>query len=671
MMEAREGLFRAAPEARRYQLGDPCGNPRLYRDIFPYTEVPRIAFDGVFASPSPAPEPLITDTTFRDGQQARQPYTVEQITTLFRFLARLSGPAGLIRKSEFFLFNARDRAAVDACRNLGLKFPKITGWIRAVPEDLKLVRDMGIGETGILTSISDYHIYLKLGISRRKAMDKYLGLVKEALSFGISPRCHFEDVTRADVYGMAVPFAQQLKLLSEESGIPVLVRLCDTLGMGVTYPGAALPRSVPRLVRAFIEDAGLDGADLEWHGHNDFHKGFANAATAWLYGLGSINATVFGFGERTGNTPLEALLVEHAALKGPTPGVDLTAITEMAAYFESHLGVRIPPNYPLAGRDFNVTSAGIHADGLLKNEEIYNIFDTRKILGRSASITINDKSGAAGLTYWLNERLHLTGGAPVDKRSAPVVKMHRAIQKEYESGRITSMSNRELERLARIYMPQSFLSEFDRLKQRARELAAGLVAEMISNPAVRSMDPALQEPVMERWVQEIPFAQFMYITDSDGIKTTRNVARAGDRKLYLGKQERGMNLSDRIWFSKPMEDGRVHVTGFYTSRFTGALCITVSGPILHPDTGKPVGVLGLDIRFEDLAKMEVDDIDALEIDVDDPRDPRAPGEAAPPAPPSHSPSDPFRRPAPLAPSGGEGRDQEDDGLGSVACPPRR
>ncbi|MDR1040502.1 MAG: histone-lysine N-methyltransferase [Deltaproteobacteria bacterium] len=616
-MESKGGLFRAAPEARRYQLTDPGGEPRLYRDIFPYEEVPRIAFDGIFATPCPAEEPLITDTTFRDGQQARPPYTVEQITTIFRFLARLSGPAGLVRKSEFFLFNSRDRAAVDACRALDLPFPKITGWIRAVPEDLKLVRDMGIGETGILTSISDYHIYLKLGISRRKAMDKYLGLVKEALSYGISPRCHFEDVTRADVYGMAVPFAQQLKLLSEESGIPVLIRLCDTLGMGVTYPGAALPRSVPRLVRAFIEDAGFDGRDLEWHGHNDFHKGFANAATAWLYGLGSINSTVFGFGERTGNTPLEALLVEHAALEGPTPGVDLTAITEMAAYFESNLGVRIPPNYPLAGRDFNVTSAGIHADGLLKNEEIYNIFNTRKILGRPASITINDKSGAAGIVHWLNERLHLTGGTEVDKRSGPVVKMNRHIQKEYEGGRITNMSNRELERLARIYMPQSFLSEFDRLKQRARELAAGIVGEMIEHPAVRSMDSEAQERVMEKWIQEIPFAQFIYVTDANGIKATRNVARAGDRNRYRGRQEKGHNLSDRIWFVKPMEDGRVHVTDFYTSRFTGALCITVSGPIRDAATGKLAGVLGLDIRFEDLAKMAVDDIDALEIDVDD------------------------------------------------------
>jgi isopropylmalate/homocitrate/citramalate synthase len=612
-MEAKGALFTTQPEKRRFQLIDPGATPKLYRSMFPYTEVPRVYFDGVVATPHLAEEPLITDTTFRDGQQARPPYTVEQIVTLFKFMGRLSGPSGLIRKSEFFLYNERDRRAVDSCRALNQKFPIITGWIRAVSDDLKLVRDMNISETGVLTSISDYHIYLKLGLTRKRAMDKYLGLVKDALSFGVSVRCHFEDVTRADIYGMAIPFAQQLKLLSDETKLPVIIRLCDTLGLGVTYPGAALPRSAPRLVRAFIEDAGFDGANLEWHGHNDFHKGFANAATTWLYGLGAINGSLFGFGERTGNTPIEALLVEHAALKGPTPGVDLTVIAEMAEYFEKHLGVRIPPNYPLAGRDFNATSAGIHADGLLKNEEIYNIFDTRRILGRPPSITINDKSGAAGLVHWLNQRLHLTGGQEVDKKNSAVIKMSRHIQKEYENGRITSMSNRELERLSRQFMPAKFQSQFDRLKQRARELASELVAGMIENPVIKSMNPQKQECLMEKWVTEIPFVQFMYITDSKGIKITQNVASSHEKKLYTGKQDVGFNLSDRVWFQKPKDDGQVHVTDFYTSRFTGALCITVSGPI-RDSAGEIAGVLGLDIRFEDLTKMDVEDLEDLEID---------------------------------------------------------
>jgi isopropylmalate/homocitrate/citramalate synthase len=603
-------LMDAKPVPRRFQLIEP-GQPQLFRDLFPYVEIPRVAFDGANLGPCPAAEPVITDTTFRDGQQARPPYTVEQIVALFRLLSRLSGPSGLIRKSEFFIFNAKDRQALDACRDLCLDFPVVTSWIRAVSEDLRLVREMGLKETGILTSISDYHIYLKLGLNRKKATDKYLGLVKEALSCGVAPRCHFEDVTRSDIYGMAIPLAQQLKLLGDEAGFDVVIRLCDTLGLGVTYPGSALPRSVPRLVRAFIDDAGIDGRNLEWHGHNDFHKGFNNAATAWLHGLGAVNGTLLGFGERTGNTPIEGLIVEHAALWGTSPGVDYAAITDLARYFESELGVRIPPNYPLVGRDFNNTSAGIHADGMLKNEEIYNIFDTRRILKRAPSIAINDKSGTAGLCHWLNQRLHLTDGQVMEKRNPAVVKMNRHIQKEYEAGRVTNMSARELEKLAKTYLPKYFRSRFDRLKARARELAQDLIAKMIEDPVIRSMDPPQQEALMERWVTTTPYVQFLYVTDARGIKITRNVASLQEKRRFAGQQDVGSNLSDRIWYVKPMEEGGIHVTDFYTSRFTGALCITVSGPI-RDDGGGIAGVLGLDIRFEDLAKME--DLDGNDDD---------------------------------------------------------
>ena len=70
-------------------------------------------------------------------------------------------------------------------------------------------------------------------------------------------------------------------------------------------------------------------------------------------------------------------------------------------------------------------------------------------------------------------------------------------------------------------------------------------------------------------------------------------------------QRIGLNddFSDRDWFIKPMADGRIHATDLYSSRITGALCVTVSGPI-RDEMGDIVGVLGLDIRFEDLARAE-------------------------------------------------------------------
>jgi isopropylmalate/homocitrate/citramalate synthase len=591
---------------RRFQLIE-TEEPNLRRDIYPYTEVCRIDFDHQISSLDPAKHFLITDTTFRDGQQARPPYTVKQIVHIFDMLHRLGGPRGVIRQSEFFLYSQRDREAVEKCLELEHEYPHVTGWIRAVSDDLKLVKEIGLAETGILTSVSDYHIFLKLGLTRSKALERYLNIARDAMELGIVPRCHFEDVTRADIYGFVVPFAQELLDLSQHYDVKVKIRLCDTMGLGVTYPGAALPRSVPRLVRALIDDAGFPGENMEWHGHNDFHKALVNASTAWLYGLAGINGTLLGFGERTGNTPIEALVIEYIGLRGETHGLDTSVIAEVADYFENELGYRIPPNYPFVGRDFNATSAGIHVDGLVKNEEIYNIFDTKAILNRPVSVIITDKSGSAAVAHWVNQKLRLSGENALDKKDPGIIKMTKAIQKMYEDGRVTSMSNKEMEKLARKYLPHCFRSEFDRLKARAKDLAYHVLEEFIESPELKTMDPAIMEPIMQSLQGAHPFIQFLYVIDSEGYKITKNITHVTDRAKFES-QFVGDSYADRLWFVEPMRNGKIYVSDFYTSRFTGALCITVSGAI-RDEQEDIIGVLGLDLRFEDLAKMEDEEQD--------------------------------------------------------------
>jgi isopropylmalate/homocitrate/citramalate synthase len=585
----------------KYRLQE-VEEPNLMRDIFPYTEVARIDFDYKFVMPQPPEEMVITDTTFRDGQQARPPYTVRQIVEIFDMLHRLSGPKGVIRQSEFFLYSAKDKEAVERCRERGYRYPEITGWIRANAADLGLVKDMGLPETGILTSVSDYHIFLKLKWNRRKALEDYLGIVKAALDLGITPRCHFEDVTRADIYGFCVPFAMELMKLRSESGINVKIRLCDTMGYGVPYPGAALPRSVPRLVRAMIDDAGVPGPLLEWHGHNDFHKVLINSVTAWLYGCGAVNGALLGFGERTGNAPIEGMIMEYLSLRGSNDGIDTPVITEIADYFERELRYHIPPNYPFVGKHFNSTSAGIHADGLLKNEEIYNPFDTAKILNRPITITITDKSGKAGIVHWLNCRLNLEGERAVDKNHPGVGKILKRITEMYEDGRCTSMSNEEMENMARKYLSELFVSEFDQLKQKADKLAAHLAEDLAEREEIRSMVPKVMEPVLQQALDNYPFIQFMYVTNLEGRKITRNITHIVDRAKYA-EMKLDEDLSNRSWFIEPIKSGKVFVSDFYTSRFTGALCITVSVPVRN-EADEIQGILGMDIRFEALAKME-------------------------------------------------------------------
>ncbi len=585
----------------RHRLQD-VEEPNLMKEIFPYDEVPLTDFDHKYVMPMPAKEYWITDTTFRDGQQARPPYTVEQIVTLFDFLHKLSGPKGVIRQAEFFLYTKKDKEAVEKCLERGYQFPEVTGWIRAKAEDLKLVKEMGLRETGILTSCSDYHIFLKLKKDRRQALNDYLAIVKAALELGIVPRCHFEDVTRADIFGFVVPFAIELMKLREESGIDIKIRLCDTLGLGVPYPGAALPRSVPKLVRVLIEEAGVPGELLEWHGHNDFYKAVINASTAWLYGCAAVNCTLLGYGERTGNTPLEAMIFEYISLRGTHNGVDTTVITDIADYYRKELGDKIPPNQPFVGSEFNATKAGIHIDGLLKNEEIYNPFNTQKLLKRPIGIIITDKSGTAGIAYWINTHFGLEGEQRIDKRHPGVAKIYKQIIKQYEAGRITPISNEEMMHLVRRYIPELFVSELDRMKEKAAKLLVELVERLVERPEIRSMDPQKIVPVLREVLEEYPYIQFIYVVNQEGRRITPLVTHLEDKARYehLLKEE---DYSDRTWFIMPFKTGKVYVTDFYTSKITGALCLTVAGPVRN-EYEEIVGVLGMDIRFQDLLKME-------------------------------------------------------------------
>ncbi len=428
----------------KYSLQD-VADPNLYRDIYPYDSVPRIAFNHRRV-PMGMPEDIwITDTSFRDGQQSVDPYTVDQIVDLYKLMAKLGGPYGIIRQTEFFIYSKKDREAVQRCQELGLRFPEITTWIRASKEDFKLVRDLGIRETGILVSCSDYHIFKKMKMTRSECMKHYLETVSLAFEAGVMPRCHLEDITRADFYGFVVPFVNELMKLSRQAGIPVRIRACDTMGYGIPYSEVALPRSVPGIIYGLQHYSDVQSEYLEWHGHNDFYKAVTNASTAWLYGASGVNCSLLGIGERTGNIPLEAMVMEYAALRGSLDGMDPTVITEIADYFKHNIGYKIPPMTPFVGRDFNKTRAGIHADGLLKDEEIYNIFDTKKLLNRPASVMIGKTSGLAGIAYWINENYQLTAGEAIGKHDPLVIAMKEWIDREYEGGRVSSLSTHELE----------------------------------------------------------------------------------------------------------------------------------------------------------------------------------------------------------------------------------
>jgi isopropylmalate/homocitrate/citramalate synthase len=153
---------------------------------------------------------------------------------------------------------------------------------------------------------------------------------------------------------------------------------------------------------------------------------------------------LFGIGERTGNTPLEAMIMEYAQFKGDLDGIDTTIITDIADYFKKELNYTMPPRTPFVGNNFNVTRAGIHADGLLKNEEIYNIFDTNLLLKRPVKVAITNTSGISGIAHWINSYLGLEGEKALSKHNEIVRYVKSWVDMEYRDGRVTAITDTEM-----------------------------------------------------------------------------------------------------------------------------------------------------------------------------------------------------------------------------------
>ena len=577
--------------------------PNLYRDIFPYDTVPKTPFDGAIVPPSPPESIWITDTTFRDGQQARPPYTPEQIVSLYDMLHRLDNGTGIIRQCEFFPYSVRDKNAIEGCLALGHRYPEITGWIRANADDFVHIVDLGLKETGVLTSVSDYHIYLKLKSDRKTMMERYLSLVESALEAAVVPRCHFEDVTRADIYGFCLPLAEKLLKLSETSGVGVKIRLCDTLGYGVPYPGIALPRSVPKLVNAFVSELGYPSERLEWHGHNDFHKVHANGIAAWLHGVSALNASLLGFGERTGNPPLEAAVIEYLSLTGDDSGLDTRVITEIAEYFRDTIRADIPTNYPFVGSEFNVTRAGIHADGLLKNQEIYNIFDTDRLLNRPIRVMVTDKSGLAGIARWLNENVPLIADGtlePVSKRHPGVRKIYEWVSEQYDQGRTTSISEAELIAQARHRIPSLFTSEFAKVREEAMRLATRIAGRVSELESIDTGDMAILESHLNELVQDEGSIQLLAVTNTEGKRISQVHTQRGEKARFRNLLTK--DFREKAWFRTVLETGQPYHSDLFFSMYTGELICTCAVPLFSADAAVSA-VVDIDFKFEELSKL--------------------------------------------------------------------
>jgi len=424
-------------------IPDPAA-PELFEEAFPRDGFPR--FDRTDVPPGLPAAAWTTETTHRDGQQGGLPLTVEAGERIYDLMCAFTGDSGAIRQAEFFVYRPADRRVLEfaVARHAAGAPIEPTTWIRASRRDADLVGDLGVRETGMLASASDYHTFHKFRPGgRRQAAGVYLDAVRAVLDAGLRPRLHLEDATRA-AEEFVLPFAEAAIAVAAPYGhdLRPKFRVCDTMGLGLPLDGVAAPRSVPRWIRR-LRELGVASEDLEFHPHNDTHLVVANCLAAIEAGCSVINGTLLGTGERTGNAPLEAVVL-HAIGMGlmPGPAPDFHVLNDLADLY-SGLGRPLAPTYPLYGRDAHRTRAGIHADGLNKHWRMYAPFDVPGLLGRPLEVSLTRDSGLAGLVFLIRQHT----GRDLPKDDPELVRVHEALMEEFDGGRQTAVEWEEVEEL--------------------------------------------------------------------------------------------------------------------------------------------------------------------------------------------------------------------------------
>ena len=392
---------------------------------------------------------FISDSTVRDGSQmAGVVLKKRHKIVIYEYLHRMG-----VEKLEAFVFNERDRDAVRAMLDRGYEFPEVTGWARANPKDIDFVLSMdGISETGILMSVSDTHIVDKMGLSGREAArEKYLDALQYAVDHGLRTRAHIEDMTRSDIEGFVLPLISDIIEIDPDC----IVRLCDTLGFGVPFTDVDEPYGIPYIVNRLRE---IGVKNIESHMHDDFGLGVANTLSAFWHGANWTSVTFLGIGERAGNAELEKILL---FLKQRVEGFDkydLTCISEFSRFIEDEIGIRVPRNKALVGRNVFAHESGIHAAGVIKNPFTYEPYPP-ELIGAERQLLIGDSSGLEVIRQKveeaMNELMHVTT-IVLDKNDPRLRAIQRDIQRLYDKEqRVSCISDEEL----RGYVEKYFMFE--------------------------------------------------------------------------------------------------------------------------------------------------------------------------------------------------------------------
>ncbi len=410
----------------------------MYRN---YDEMPKIRLPE-------GQEIKISDSTIRDGSQMPGiVMTKKNKLTVYGYLHKLG-----IEKLECFLYNKRDKDVAREMLNINYDVPEVTAWARANREDIDLVlKTDGIKETGILMSVSDSHIFDKMQMkSREDAEKRYLDTLDYAIDHGLNVRCHLEDMTRSDINGFVIPFTKKVIDRSKDA----IIRICDTVGVGLPFPDADLPYGIPKIVQE-LKKIGVK--NIETHIHDDYGMGVANSLAGYWYGSNWSNLTFLGIGERAGNSELEKILIFFINRIKGFEKYNPQVLVEFAEYMGKEVGIHVPRNKAIVGRNVFAHESGIHTAGVIRNPFTYEPFPP-ELVGGKRRLMVGDSSGTDVIRIKVEEIVKEVTGldVKVDKKDLRIQEIYRDIHRLYdEEGRRSCISDDELKR----YVEKYFLLE--------------------------------------------------------------------------------------------------------------------------------------------------------------------------------------------------------------------
>lgn len=327
----------------------------------------------------------LLDTTLRDGEQAVgvifSPREKRQIAAL---LADIGIPA---LEAGFPALGPEEKACLLAVVEGNFQTPagedlEVYAFARARKEDIQDAADCQVDGVVISISTSDSHVERKFRSQRKWVLDQVREAAAEAKKQGLKFTVSAEDASRTDL-----PFLIEFYTLAEQVGAD-WVRYCDSLGVEDPY-------TTYRRIKYVLQEINLP---VEMHMHNDFGMATANALAGVRAGASGVIGSIGGIGERTGNSPIEEVVMALKHLYAVDLGIDTPRFREVAEYVAQASHRAIPIWKAIIGTNVFAHESGIHADGILKNPESYEAFRPEEV-GLERQIVIGKHSGTRAVIH--------------------------------------------------------------------------------------------------------------------------------------------------------------------------------------------------------------------------------------------------------------------------------